>query len=153
MTNSIRARLVDAVGQTLAEASRGTGTLTAFAITAEMPDVVFIEVSAGIPEVSYDLGVNITDRAVDGYLKAQNVAVSPTVAQAGQAVQISGQISNVGTAAVLPTEVGLFVGSTPGSLGATFLESVDIGQLNAGTSDTFSLNVTFLRRSKMALTF
>ncbi|MGB0648490.1 MAG: hypothetical protein ACPGQS_14995, partial [Bradymonadia bacterium] len=142
MTNSIRMRLVDAAGQSLAEASRGSSRLNAFAITSEMPDVVFIEVSAGIPEVAYDLGLTIADRGIEGHLKAQNIAVSPTVAQAGQAVQVSGRILNAGTATVLPTEVGFFVSSTPGSLGATFLEGVELEQLEAGASETFSVNVT-----------
>jgi hypothetical protein len=141
-TRALRMRLVDFTGQTLSEASMGSRSLQTFTWSEEMPEVVYIEMSSGNPEVGYDLSVNIQDRENDAHLKVRKLSVSPNVAQAGQAVQVSGEIVNVGRGAVMVTETGFFGGAQPGSLGSTFLGGSTTEELAAGTVRSFLQNVS-----------
>ena len=141
-TNALRLRLVDFAGQTLSEASMGSRALQTFTWSDEMPEVVYIELSSGNPEVGYDLAVNIQDRGNDAHLKIRKLSVSPNVAQAGQAVQVVGEIVNVGRALATTTEMGFFGSAQPGSIGATFLGGASAAELSAGTVRPFLQNVS-----------
>ena len=104
--------------------------------------MIYIEMISGNPEVGYDLSIDILDRENDAHLKVRKLSVSPNVAQAGQAVQVSGEIVNVGRGVAIVTETGFFGGAQAGSLGGTFLGSTSTDELAAGTVRSFLQNVS-----------
>lgn len=142
LTSTLRVRLVDTVGQTVAEAPIGNSVVRTFALTEAESERIFIEVLSASPEVSYDLEINVLDRAEESRLKLRDIGVLPTVAQAGQQVQVSGELVNVGLVESPFTTTWFFLSSSAEILGGTFLNNQSEVPLAAGAARPFSMVTT-----------